>query len=193
MITAYISAVRAYFEEHPWKPVSIHALAGWGAFYLLFLIYAARNTGGFLFLDNVNLVIHEAGHLLFGYLGERPQVWGGTIFQWFVPFALAAYFFVQRQTTAFVFSFFFFFENWLYTATYMADARAQLLPLVSIGAGYGDASMHDWYNIFSHMGVLDRDVQIAHTVRTLGWVGMIGCILFLAWRWNHDRAVESAA
>jgi hypothetical protein len=63
---------------------------------------------------------------------------GGTILQWLVPFALAAYFFLQRQTTAFVFSLFFFFENWLYTATYMADARAQVLPLGStIGGGEG--------------------------------------------------------
>jgi len=27
----------------------------------------------------------------------------------------------------------FFFENWLYTATYMADARAMALPLVTTG------------------------------------------------------------
>ena len=44
MITAYISAVREYFEDHPWKPVSVYALAGWGAFYLLFLLYAGFNT-----------------------------------------------------------------------------------------------------------------------------------------------------
>jgi hypothetical protein len=187
MLTAYIASVREYLEDHPWKPVPVYALAGWGAFYLLFLFYAARNIDGFLFIDNVNLVIHEAGHPLFSYLGERPQVWGGTILQWFVPFALAAYFFFQRQTTAFVFSLFFFFENWLYTATYMADARAQVLPLVSIGGGECDENMHDWYNIFSHMELLDRDTIIAHRVRTLGWIGMIACVLFLAWRCYQDR------
>jgi hypothetical protein len=192
MVAAYWAALREYFDEHPWKPVSVYAFAGWGAFYLLFLIYAARSTNGFLFIDNVNLVIHEAGHPLFSYLGERPMVWGGTILQWFVPFALASYFFFQRQTTGFVFSLFFFFENWLYTATYMADARAQLLPLVSIGGGDGDENMHDWYNIFSHMGVLDRDTQIAHIVRLLGWLGMIGCVIFLTWRWNQGRSTESA-
>jgi hypothetical protein len=192
MVSAYLAALREYFEDHPWKPVSVYALAGWGAFYLLFLFYAARNVDGFLFIDNVNLVIHEAGHPLFSYLGERPQVWGGTILQWFVPFALATYFLFQRQTTAFVFSLFFFFENWLYTATYMADARAMALPLVSIGGGDGDENMHDWHNIFSHMGVLDRDTLIAHRVRMLGWMGMIACVVFLAWRWYQDRETVSA-
>jgi hypothetical protein len=130
---------------------------------------------------------------VFGTFGERLGVWGGTLLQWLVPFALASYFFFYRQTTAFVFALFFFFENWLYTATYMADARAMALPLVSIGGGEGDENMHDWHNIFSHMGVLDHDLQIAHVVRTLGWIGMIGCVLFLAWRYRQDRAAESLA
>ena len=66
---------------------------------------------------------------------------GGTLLQWLVPFLLACYFFYQRQVPAFVFCLFFFFENWLYTATYMADARAQALPLVSVGGG--DEAIHD--------------------------------------------------
>jgi hypothetical protein len=69
----------------------------------------------------------------------------------------------------------------------MADARAQVLPLVSIGGGECDENTHDWYNIFSHMGVLDRDTLIAQRVRTLGWIGMIGCVLFLVWRWKQSE------
>ncbi|HWR15562.1 MAG TPA: hypothetical protein VN577_12090 [Terriglobales bacterium] len=168
------------------------AVIGWSLFYVLFLLYAASKNGEFLFIDFVNLVIHEGGHPLFGYLGEVPAVWGGTILQWLVPFALASYFFFHRQTTAFVFALFFFFENLLYTATYMADARAQALPLVAIGGGEGDENMHDWYNIFSRLGVLDRDTQIAHYVRTLGWIGMIGCVAFLVWRYRQDRATADA-
>lgn len=87
--------------------------------------------GGFLFIDNANLVVHEGGHNLFAWFGPTLCLWGGTLLQWLVPFLLAAYFFTQRQTTGFVFCQFFFFENWLYTATYMADARSQVLP-------------HDW-------------------------------------------------
>ena len=77
--------------------------------------------------------MHEGGHNLFGWFGPTLGLWGGTLLQWLVPFLLAAYFFTERQTTGFVFCLFFFFENWLYTATYMADARAQVLPLVTTG------------------------------------------------------------
>jgi len=104
--------------------------------------------------------------------------WGGTILQWLVPLLLAAYFFVQRQTTAFAFCMFFFFENWLYTATYMADARSMSLPLVTVGDP--EFAEHDWHAIFSSLGVLQYDTRIAWTVRLLGWCGMLTTVLWLA-------------
>jgi hypothetical protein len=84
-----------------------------------------------------------------------------------VPLLLAAYFFHERQTAAFAFCLFFFFENWLYTATYMADARAMVLPLVTTGDP--DYVEHDWNAIFTSLGVLRYDTTIAAVVRTLGW------------------------
>jgi hypothetical protein len=114
-----------------WRPVSRWAVLAWLVFYVLFLIYAFSMHGGYLFIDSANLVVHEGGHLLFGWFGPTLGLWGGTILQWLVPLLLAGYFFHERQTAAFVFCMFFFFENWLYTATYMADARAMVLPLVT--------------------------------------------------------------
>ena len=135
----------------------------------------------FLFIDSANLVVHEGqGIILFGWFGPTLCLWGGTLLQWLVPFLLAAYFFTQRQTTGFVFCLFFFFENWLYTATYMADARAQELPLVTTGDP--DFVEHDFYAIFSSLGVLNHDTQIAAVVRLLGWLGMIAVVVWLATR-----------
>ncbi len=114
--------------EGDWHPVSRWALGAWLVFYGWFLIYGFTQGHGFLFIDSANLVVHEGGHLLFGWLGPTLGLWGGTILQWLVPLLLAAYFFVQRQTTAFAFCMFFFFENWLYTASYMADARCSTTP-----------------------------------------------------------------
>jgi hypothetical protein len=116
-------------KDEPWKPLSRPATVAWLVFYAAFLVYTYSAHGGFLFIDNANLVIHEGGHNLFGWFGPTLGLWGGTLLQWLVPFLLAAYFYTQRQTAGFVFCLFFFFENWLYTATYMADARAQQLPL----------------------------------------------------------------
>src|SRR5207253_2978677 len=163
--------------DRDWRPVSRWALAAWLIFYGWFLIYAFTQGHGFLFIDSANLVVHEAGHLLFGWFGPTLGLWGGTILQWLVPLLLAAYFFVQRQTTAFAFCMFFFFENWLYTATYMADARTMSLPLVTVGDP--EFAEHDWHAIFTSLGVLQYDTRIAWVVRLLGWCGMFGTVLWL--------------
>lgn len=163
-----------------WHPLPRWAIAAWLAFYGCFLVYAFRMHGGFLFIDSANLVVHEGGHLLFGWFGPILGLWGGTLLQWLVPLLLAAYFFRERQTASFVFCMFFFFENWLYTSTYMADARAMALPLVTTGDS--DFVEHDWHAIFTSMGVLPYDTIIAGIVRLMGWSGMLGCVGWLAAR-----------
>src|SRR5579859_4627357 len=174
-----LESLRQILDE-PWKPVSRLALAAWLAFYVGFLFYAFNAHGAGLFVDSVNLVVHEGGHNLFGWFGPTLGLWGGTLLQWLVPFLLAAYFFSQRQVAGFVFCLFFFFENWLYTAAYMADARAQVLPLVTTGDP--DLVEHDFHAIFTSLGVLDHDTQIAGVVRLLGWCGMLACVAWLALR-----------
>jgi hypothetical protein len=182
-----IDSLQSILDE-PWKPVSRPALVAWLIFYGAFLVYAFSNHSGFLFIDNANLIVHEGGHNLFGWFGPTLGLWGGTLLQWLVPFLLAVYFFQQRQTTGFVFSLFFFFENWLYTATYMADARAQLLPLVTTGDP--DFVEHDFYAIFSSFGVLNHDTQIAAVVRLLGWCGMT---LVVAWLANRTLGKQGSS
>lgn len=176
-----------------WAPVSRPAGIGWLCFYTLFLLYVAISQQNFLFIDFVNLVIHEGGHMLFSWGGPTLTLYGGTLLQWLVPFLLAAYFFSQRHTTGFVFSLFFFFENWRYTSFYMADARAQVLPLVGVGDMESEESTHDFYRIFTQLGVLDHDTQIGATLRFLAWVGMLAVVAWLAWRtFRSQEALQEA-
>ena len=174
-----IEYLRSLVNE-PWKPISRSAVVTWLVFYTGFLAYAFSAHGGYLFIDSANLVVHEGGHNLFGWFGPTLGLWGGTLLQWLVPFLLASYFFTERQIAGFVFCSFFFFENWLYTATYMADARAMILPLVTTGDP--DNIEHDWHTIFSNLGVLQYDTTIAGIVRFLGWCGMLGVVGWLVWR-----------
>ena len=94
-----------------WQPVSRWALYAWAAFYALFVAYAASQHGEGLLIDNVNLVVHEGGHALFGWFGSFIGLCGGTALQLLVPLMLASYFFVQRQAPGLAFCIFFFFEN----------------------------------------------------------------------------------
>lgn len=182
-LAAFLDATGA---NQPWRPQPRWAIAGWLAFYAWFLVYAFGKHGGFLFIDTPNMVVHEGGHALFGWFGPTLGLWGGTLLQWLVPFLLAAYFFHERQPAAFVFCLFFFFENWIYTATYMADARAMELPLVTLGDP--EFAKHDWNTIFGNLGILDYDTRIAGVVRLLGWCGMLASTAWLANCWRFSAA-----
>ena len=174
----------------PWLPVSRASAIGWLSFYGLFLIYAFQNRGGFLFIDSANLVVHEAGHPLFGYFGATLGLWGGTLLELIVPLALALSFAYRRQVAATAFCAFFFFENFLYISAYMADARAQELPLVTTGDP--DFVEHDWFRIFSDLGVLQHDTAIAQVTCLLGWIGMLATCGWLIYRWRNPAAVSRA-
>jgi hypothetical protein len=167
----------AIFEERlgEWKEMSRPEVAGWVTAYVLFLTYALAERSGFLFLDYANLMIHEAGHPLFGPFGYTSMILGGTLLELLVPLGCAGYFFAKREVAGFAFCAFWFFENFLYIGVYMADARAEELPLV----GSGD---HDWAILFGRWGLLLRDRSIGEVTRWIGWVGMLSVVIWLGLR-----------
>lgn len=168
-----------------WDPIPKAALIAWILFYSLFMYQAARGTGLLLLMDGVFVPIHEGGHLLFRFFGEFLGIAGGTLLQLGAPFALAIYFFFQRQAQGVAFCLFFLFEQFLPIATYMADARAQELPLLTIGDG--DYVIHDWNYLFSRLGVLQHDTQIGATIRFAGSCGMLAVVGWLIWRGARAR------
>ncbi len=173
---------RLWFLDEPWKTVPIWAMVPWLLFYLWFIVYAWRAHGEGLFIDAVNMVTHEAGHPLFGYFGETLHLWGGTILQLLVPAALALSFVRMRELMGTTFCAFMFFENFLGIATYMADARALDLPLVSAEGGPDAIITHDWNAIFAQLHLLQYDTRIAAVVRFLGFAGMLAVTAWFAWR-----------
>jgi len=96
------------------------------------------------------------------------------------PVAAAATFWRRREALSFALCAVWLFENFWNIARYMADARAQVLPLVGSGE-------HDWTEIFSRWGVLGRDTGIAGFVTLLGWLGVLIAWGWLARRWWLER------
>jgi hypothetical protein len=166
-------------DQH-WEPVSPPALVGWLAFYALLIGNALFAGHLFQWFDLVFVPIHEGGHLLFRFFGEWISVAGGTLLQLFVPFALAVYFVFRRQLPGTAFCAFFFFEQFLPIGVYMADARSQELPLLTVGDP--ENVIHDWFYLFSHAGLLDHDTQIGATCRMLGWAGMLATVAWFSYR-----------
>lgn len=170
--------------EEDWQPVSKAALIGWFVFYGVFLLHALTARGDLL-IDLVFLPIHEGGHLLFGWFGQWPGVLGGTALQLGVPLALTVYFVFQRHIPGTAFCAFFFFEQFLKTATSMADSRRQELQYVTVGEG--DA-IHDWFFVFSNLGLLEYDTLIGGVVQVLGWLGMLAT---LGWFVKRSRTRQA--
>jgi hypothetical protein len=174
--------------EDDWEPVPRSALIGASALYVLFLFELMRGGSLPSYMDLVFIPIHEGGHLLFRFFGEFLAVAGGTLLQLGVPFLLASYFVLHRQILGAAFCIFFFFEQFLPIATYMADARAQVLPLLTVGDA--DYVIHDWEYLFTKFGVLEHDIQIAHVVRILGWLGMFATVAWMIWRGLQTEPVR---
>ena len=165
-------------DADAWKPVSTQALAGVGLFAVLLLVLYWRSADGWVpVLDGANLLIHEAGHPVIGIFSNRLMVYGGTIFQLLFPLLTAIHFSREGDRPGTAAGAIWLGESLLNVARYMADARAQVLPLVGGGE-------HDWTEIFSRWGVLHLDGRIAGFTRLMAQLLILGAVawLFRCWR-----------
>ena len=164
-----------------WKPFGMGAVvAVAGVVLVLFAIRWASYDGWIPILDSANLALHEAGHPIVGLFSERLMVYGGTIFQLLFPAVVALHFARRREAVGCAMGTVWLGENLLNVARYMADARAQILPLVGGGE-------HDWTEIFLRWGVLQRDLTIAGFTRWLGYALMLGAAWWLWRRYREGR------
>lgn len=121
----------------------------------------ARDPGAGRLLDGVDLAIHESGHLVFGAFGEFVQFAGGTIMQLLMPLAFVGYFLRRRDPHAATVALWWVAQNLWNISVYVADARAQELPLVGGGE-------HDWAYMLGRLGWMARDTAIARGVHHAG-------------------------
>ncbi len=155
--------------------------AGFAVVLAIYGIICARDVTVSRFLDGVDLVIHEAGHLFFSWFGQFLQVLGGTMGQLLVPAAFTVYFHLRREFFSSAVTFFWVGQNLFNISVYVKDAQAMALPLVSVGGG--EDKIHDWNYILSRIGLLRWDHAIGNLVYLLGIVVMIASV---AWGFYHS-------
>lgn len=110
------------------------------------------NRGKFGLIDNVDLVIHEAGHFFFSFFGKFIYTLGGTLMQIILPSIIAAFFLRNNYRTGVQFSLLWLGQNFINISVYAADARARRLPLLG-----GDKVYHDWHYLLGELGILQHD------------------------------------
>jgi len=127
------------------------------------------DPGTFRLIDNVDLAIHEAGHVFFGPFGEFIGFLGGTLMQLIVPMTFFGYFLYRRDQYAASVLLWWVAQNLWNISVYIKDARSMELPLVGGG-------VHDWRVILGDTGILPRDQEIGQLVYAAGVLCYLGSI-----------------
>ena len=119
--------------------------------------YWIFNRGEFGLLDNIDLVIHEAGHFFFSLFGKFIYTLGGTLMQIILPSIIAAYFFRNSYRTGVQFGLLWLGQNFINISVYAADAQARKLPLLG-----GNKVYHDWHYLLRATGILEYDYLVGY-------------------------------
>jgi hypothetical protein len=119
------------------------------------------------FIDNINLIIHEAGHFVFLFFGQFIQFLGGSILQIALPIIFVIYFYKNQEYFSSSLLLFWVGQNFINVSVYISDAIVMQLPLIG--------GEHDWNNILQMSGLIEHTKEIGSSVYVIGIV-----IIFIA-------------
>ena len=186
MLAEWRDSILEWAQRRAWLPRAL--LLPW----LLWIgVRVTADPGHWTIFAPIDLGIHEAGHLVFRFGGERICAFGGTLLQCAVPLLAAVALARRPDWFGVAFCAFWLGVNLHEVSNYVADARAQLLPLVTVGGG--DAR-HDWAYLLGELGLLRADAAIAGLVRVVGflvlWSAIAGCVGLVVLIARRGRAAE---
>jgi len=120
-------------------------------------VYWCFNRGNYGLIDNVDLLIHEAGHVFFSLFGKFIYTLGGSSMQIIIPSIIAGFFFRNNYRTGVQVALLWLGQNFINISVYAADASAQKLPLLGDNRVY-----HDWHYLLNTLGLLEFDTEIGY-------------------------------
>ena len=143
----------------------------------LFLIWyfmsSAFSVEKWHFIDNLDLIIHQAGHLIFLLSGEFVTVIGGSFVQIVIPVAFVIFFIIRKDYYLTSLFLMWLGYNLVNVSIYMADATTMVLPL----PGWKPFPS-DWNYIFGALHIMNWSKQIAFLVDIVGIIVIITGAVF---------------
>jgi hypothetical protein len=140
------------------------------------------------FIHGIDLVFHEAGHVIFGFFGEFLAVLGGSLTQVLMPVIATVAFLRTRQWASGAVTLFWTGQSLTDVAIYAADGRARALPLLAEGL------IHDWHYLLGRLGLLPSAEIIGRAIFALGALTMVASLLLLGLDtlrcWNAPRGMD---
>ena len=141
-----------------------------------------RSGGVSGFIHGIDLVFHEAGHVIFGFFGEFIAVLGGSLNQVLVPLIATIAFWRTRQWASATVTLWWMGQSLTDVAIYAADGRKKALPLLAEGL------IHDWGYLLGRLGLLESAETVGRLIFLLGTLTMLAALALLALdllrRWN---------
>lgn len=158
------------------------------AYLALQVLRPLREQGEWTLFSGIVFGAHEFGHLFFAFLGEWWGVAGGSLMQVLVPIGAAAVVLRSRDWFALTVCGVFLATSLAELSWYVADARTEMLDLVSFSA---EGAIHDWNYLLGRAGLLGQDLAIARALRFAGWTILLASTA-LAARLSWWMATEPA-
>lgn len=194
---ARVRAALFYVEERV-DPVVFYGRCALYAAFLVWGLYFISldlrgNEIGDSFMHQVNLVFHEAGHVLFMPFGHFMMVLGGTLGQLLMPVIVGVVLVLKnRDPFGGSIALWWFAQSVMDTAPYINDARDLQLMLLGGGTGRDLPGVHDWENILLDLGLIEYERAIALGADRIG-EGLM--LLAFAWGarvlWRQRRNLGS--
>ena len=171
-----------------WGRVAIYVVFFIWGWYFIWLDFRGNEIGE-SFMHRVNLVFHEAGHIIFMVFGRFMHILGGTLGQLIMPLVLMVALIVKnRDNFGGSIGLWWFGQSLMDCAPYINDARDLQLMLLGGGTGEDRPGMHDWENLLTMLGLLQHERKIAWMADALGTLVVMlalawgGYILYLQYR-----------
>ena len=128
---------------------------------------------------NVDLPIHEAGHIIFGFLGEFIQYLGGSLMQLLMPLVvLFAFLIKNRDAFGASLALWWFGQNFLDLSPYINDARDQVIILLGGVTGQEAPGYHDWNYLLGRLGWLRYDHLLARLSHNAGGIIILTALIW---------------
>ena len=121
------------------------------------MIWLIMNRGRYSWIDNADLVIHEAGHFFFTLFGKFIYTLGGSLMQVFLPSLITWYFWKNSYRTGAQVGLLWLGQNLINISVYASDAQAQTLPLLG-----GNKVYHDWNYLLGTTNLLQYDAEVGY-------------------------------
>ena len=134
------------------------------------------------FMHTINLVFHEAGHVIFRLFGSFMAVLGGSLLQLIVPLIVMLMFvFKHRDNFAASIGLWWLAQSMMDLVPYISDARTQEMWLLGGVRGKDIPGIHDWNNILSRLGLLEYDQVLSTLIMVLAIGLMLLSFIWGAW------------